>query len=331
MANSPKLSVIVPIYNAGNYLTRCLDTIINQTLSDIEIILILDCPTDGSDKIAAAYAQKDPRIKLIINDVNLHIGCSRNRGIEIASGEFIAFSDHDDFRELDMYENLYNTAIQQNADIVISKNTNYIDGKYDYWDFTLPDTDNIRDYCLSNLIGFGNYEKEISWFCNIHNILYKKSIIDNNSIQFCDTHICTPEDVLFNIQTFYFAKKIFYLNKPYYYHYINRGSESMNYRFREWRKRSNAINQIYLFLCDHNCYEQYKVNFFIGATRTLLSSFIGIIIFRKGFSELRKAYRHIKSLPFTAEAFSYYKRELSKKSLPNRIVRKISASLFARP
>mgnify|MGYP003102099414 CR=1 FL=1 len=68
---TPKVSIIVPIYNAGKFLEKCLDTLVNQTLKDIEIILVLDCPTDGSDRIAREYAEKDPRIRLIINEQNL--------------------------------------------------------------------------------------------------------------------------------------------------------------------------------------------------------------------------------------------------------------------
>ena len=71
---TPKVSIIVPIYNAGKFLEKCLDTLVNQTLKDIEIILVLDCPTDGSDRIAREYAEKDPRIRLIVNEQNLNIG-----------------------------------------------------------------------------------------------------------------------------------------------------------------------------------------------------------------------------------------------------------------
>ena len=89
---TPKVSIIVPIYNAGKFLEKCLDTLVNQTLKDIEIILVLDCPTDGSDRIAREYAEKDPRIRLIVNEQNLNIGLSRNEGLKIARGEYIGFS-----------------------------------------------------------------------------------------------------------------------------------------------------------------------------------------------------------------------------------------------
>ena len=120
MNSEVKVSIILPVYNAGEHLRRCLDTLINKTLKEIEIIVVLDCPTDNSDKIVKEYAVNDSRIKIVENKVNLHIGESRNRGLEVASGEYIGFSDHDDYRELNMYEELYNNAKENNSDVVLS-------------------------------------------------------------------------------------------------------------------------------------------------------------------------------------------------------------------
>ena len=76
----PKVSIVVPVYNAGEYIKPCLDTLTKQTLHDIEIICVLDCPTDGTDKVVDAYAQQDDRIKVLKNEHNMNIGESRNRG-----------------------------------------------------------------------------------------------------------------------------------------------------------------------------------------------------------------------------------------------------------
>ena len=118
-----KVSIIIPIYNPGSRLNKCLETLVNQTLPEVEIICILDCPTDGSEKIAKEYATKDKRIKLIYNKKNIHVSASRNKGIEIAQGEYIGFSDDDDYRELTMYEELYITAKEKDVDIVFSDTT----------------------------------------------------------------------------------------------------------------------------------------------------------------------------------------------------------------
>ena len=112
----PKVSVIIPVYNVEKYLRECLDSVINQTLKDIEIICIDDGSTDNSLSILKEYAKKDKRIK-VINQENKGLSGARNTGIENATGEFIGFVDSDDWIDSNFYENLYNTAITTNSDI----------------------------------------------------------------------------------------------------------------------------------------------------------------------------------------------------------------------
>ena len=129
----PKVSIIIPVYNAGGYLVRCLDSVVSQTLKDIEIILVLDNPTDGSDLVAEQYSQKDNRIKIIKNENNLHIGCSRNKGLEIAQGEYVGFADHDDYCQPEMFEMLYKNAVEFQADVVVSDYCDEKQNGIDYW------------------------------------------------------------------------------------------------------------------------------------------------------------------------------------------------------
>jgi glycosyltransferase involved in cell wall biosynthesis len=109
--------VIIPAYNSEKYLDRCIASLINQTLENIEIIFVDDNSTDSSPQILQKYAQNDPRIKIITNKTNQKPGGARNRGMEIAAGEFIGFVDSDDWIDLDFYEKLYNAAKKYNADI----------------------------------------------------------------------------------------------------------------------------------------------------------------------------------------------------------------------
>ncbi len=115
-----KVSVVVPVYNAGERIYRCLDTLVNQTLKEIEIICVLDCPTDGTDKVVEEYAKNDGRIVVVRNEHNLHVSGSRNVGMKVARGQYIGFSDHDDYRELNMYELLYEKAEETGAEIIVS-------------------------------------------------------------------------------------------------------------------------------------------------------------------------------------------------------------------
>ena len=118
------ISLIIPVYNVENYLRQCLDSIINQTLKEIEIICINDGSTDSSKQILEEYALKDERIK-IINQKNKGAGAARNSGIDAATGEYIGFVDSDDWVNLDAFEKLYNKITRENVDIVFSR-YNYV-------------------------------------------------------------------------------------------------------------------------------------------------------------------------------------------------------------
>lgn len=115
-----KISICVPSFNTGTYISDCLDRLTNQTFRDIEIIVVDDCSTDKSVEIIESFRQKDDRIKLIRHDKNQGLGGARNTGIKNASGDFIGFVDSDDFVESAMYEKLYRAAVDNQAEIVIA-------------------------------------------------------------------------------------------------------------------------------------------------------------------------------------------------------------------
>ena len=123
---TPKVSIIVPVYNAGSYFSKLLDSLTGQTLKEIEIILVLDCPTDGSDRVAEEYAARDGRIVLVRNRENLHVGFSRNEGLKIARGEYIGFCDHDDWVEPEMFEKMYHQGKETGAEVVVADYSSWI-------------------------------------------------------------------------------------------------------------------------------------------------------------------------------------------------------------
>ena len=118
----PKVSVILPIYNVEKYLRKCLDSVINQTLKDIEIICVNDSSTDECENIILEYAKKDGRIKLINHLENQGLGYARNTGLINSNSDYISFIDSDDFVSADYIEYLYNTAIKYDTDIVFTDN-----------------------------------------------------------------------------------------------------------------------------------------------------------------------------------------------------------------
>lgn len=112
-----QVSIVIPIYNVEKYLDECLDCVVNQTLYDIEIICVNDGSTDRSGEILAGYAERDDRI-IVINKKNAGYGHAVNMGIRVASGEYIGIVEPDDYLELNMMEELYNTASRMNLDVI---------------------------------------------------------------------------------------------------------------------------------------------------------------------------------------------------------------------
>lgn len=261
----PKISVIIPVHNAGEHIHKCLQTLINQTLKEIEIIIVLDCPTDGTEKIVKHYAETDSRIVVIENSENLHIGVSRNKGLEIARGEYIGFSDHDDYRNLDMYEKLYNIAIKEQSDIVVSPPTNVYRERIvtNYF----PETeDDFKEKLLKVLIGKDFNDDSIEWdyFIGCGGMwdkLYKTELIRVNDICFEDTRKTTFEDLLFLIQAVFFSNRVSLLNEPLYYHVCDINNTSSKYFYFSYGYIFDYLRKLYDFLLVNNIYEVYKIRF----------------------------------------------------------------------
>ena len=129
----PKVSVIVPVYNVEKYLPTCVESLVNQTLEDIEIILVSDASPDGSNIIMADYEKNySNKVKCIYLKENIKQGGARNRGLEIATGEYVTFVDSDDYVDDTMFEKMYKEAIRENYDIV------YCDYYNNYCNYSAP-------------------------------------------------------------------------------------------------------------------------------------------------------------------------------------------------
>lgn len=138
-----KISIVVPIYNVEKYLKKCIESIINQTYKNLEIILVNDGSTDNSYKICEEYAGRDKRIK-VINKENGGLSDARNAGLRVATGEYISFIDSDDYIELDMIYNLYQGIMKNNADICCC-------GKVLEYDKNDVYVNNTSEFCVDNV------------------------------------------------------------------------------------------------------------------------------------------------------------------------------------
>lgn len=116
----PKVSIIVPCYGVEQYLDRCVESLVGQTLLNIEIILVDDLSPDRTPEMCDEWAKKDSRIRVVHKVQNGGLGLACNTGIEVSTGEYIAFCDSDDYVDKDMYETMYNAAAKENVDVVFS-------------------------------------------------------------------------------------------------------------------------------------------------------------------------------------------------------------------
>ncbi len=222
---NPKISVIIPVYNSELYISECIESLINQSLKECEFIFVNDGSIDKSSQIIEKYLKQDSRIKLI-NQENKGISIARNTGLDIATGEYIGFMDNDDFVKHDMYETLYNQAIKEDLDIVISKTILGRDGKYIIKDTIFPiDKTYSQDFIQSKVIT--SLLKSDDLFA-VWNKIYKKKVIDENNIYFPNDRII-EEDNMFNLQAFNVASKVKFLDYSGYYFRENVISESRSF------------------------------------------------------------------------------------------------------
>lgn len=244
----PKVSVIIPVYNIEKYLQECLDSVVNQTLKDIQIILIDDGSTDRSGEICQNYAEKYSFIEYYYKE-NGGSASARNLGLEYANGEYIGFIDSDDWVEKDMYQKLYDTAKNEDADIIFCRVfEEECSGADDYYKlragyYSLKDMEKeIYPYIMPAVMSAGNF-RNIRW-CNWLR-LYKKEIIEKNNIRFYEkSRRC--EDLGFSVASTLHAQSYYVLDESLYHNRPNAGSKSRNYTNNMWA----SIQQLLLYLKD---------------------------------------------------------------------------------
>jgi glycosyltransferase EpsH len=212
-----KVSIIVPVYNVEKYIDKCLKSLVNQTLKEIEIIVINDGSPDNSQKIIDKYVKKYPtKVKSFITE-NGGQGSARNFGIQKAQGEYILYVDSDDYIELNMAELLYKEAKNKDADIVICGNNIIEDETYNLIKSESSYSFNDKKDKICNFI-FG---KMAVW-----NKIYKKDLIINNDINFRSR--VWYEDVDFSVKAYFQASNITYLDIPLYNYLLREGSTMNN-------------------------------------------------------------------------------------------------------
>ena len=252
-----KVSVIVPIYNSEKYLTQCLDSIINQTLKDIEIICINDGSTDKSLSILKKYSSIDNRIKIISTE-NKGAGAARNLGLELATGKYIAFVDADDWIAEETYEILYSKLNSSNLDLIIFQMINYIESSGNLVETKLYNHECFKNHRITEKSIFNHEDTKEYLFeipvCPVSK-LYNKDFLDKHDIRFPEGHLF--EDNAFFYNAYFKTKKCGFISKHLYYR--RRHDDSVTQKL-DMKKLDivKATNEILNVFMNNNTYETYK-------------------------------------------------------------------------
>lgn len=256
-----KISFIVTSYNTQDYIRKCLDSLVFQTESDIEILVADDCSTDMTRSIIQKYAERYNNIIPVFAEKNLGPGGIRNLAFNKIHGDYVAFIDSDDWVDLNYAETLYAAAQEKNADIT----TCTLKREYDfvvnppiykcYYD---------KPYVLSGEMAFrimtGEYLQNIKYLPSALNKIYKTEFMVNNSLSFIE-HIYF-EDQPFSYEATLCAKKILCVPNTTYHHYKRNGSIVQSFSTRNIEDMVIAYTYIKKFLISNNIYEKYLFNYY---------------------------------------------------------------------
>lgn len=253
-----KVSVIIPVYNVEKYLEECLDSIINQTLKEIEIICIDDGSTDSSLNVLENYKKKDKRI-IVLQQQNLGAGAARNKGLDLARGKYLSFLDADDFFELTMLEKAYNKCEMDNAEICVFRSMEF-DNKSKKSQL-IPWT--IRKRFLPSNIPFSS-KKAAKYIFQVFNgwawdKLYNRKFIQFNKLEFQE--IRTTNDAYFVFMANVLADKITILNDILAYHRVNTKTSLSVTREKSWDCCYKAIVAIKRNLIKQDLYNVFKQSY----------------------------------------------------------------------
>lgn len=254
------VSVIVPVYNVKEYLEKCLNSLVNQSLNDLEIICVNDGSTDNSLEILEKYAKDFPQIK-ILNQKNAGLSAARNAGIKAATGKYIGFVDSDDWVDTDFFEKLYKSAERNDADIAAAGIIK-VKGKKQN-SIVSYDEEKVISY-IQDKIKCCNVPK----YCYVWNKIYKSSKLKEFNVDFFEG--ANFEDVRFTIRALYYLEKFVTVPDTFYYYLKRKGSIVKTLSPQNIEDKGKALNDM-LDFADNNgivfsdkdrCFTVKKIIFF---------------------------------------------------------------------
>ena len=264
----PKVSVIVPVYNTEKYLQRCLDSILNQTLKDIEIIIVDDGSKEPCALLCDQISKLDSRIK-VIHKQNGGLGFARNSGLSESNGEYVGFIDSDDYIEPNMYEMLYNAATKTNADMAISgisfvggntfSSENEIVPKSYFQEETVFENEQIKELLLG-VVGALPYEADDSRYgVSVCKNIFKNSLIKEKNLSFFSEREILSEDTVFMVDFIKNSSCAVGVPGAYYCYCRNDDSISKSYNSTRYERSIIFLNKLEKQIEGAVSVDEYKI------------------------------------------------------------------------
>lgn len=237
------VTIIIPVYNVADYLKRCLDSVINQSYSNIEVLLVDDCSTDGSSEICDCYAAKDKRVKVIHNNDNCGSSVARNIGLERSTGFFVAFVDSDDYLSPKMIEMLHFEIVRSDADLCVCNFNVVSDGDELKWENTIVIDKGIGrgDEILLNRL----FSNEHLYWSVVWNKMFRRSIIGDSRFPVG----YYSQDLFFSSSIIAKSNKVSFINSRLYNYVQRKGSVWHNENTRYFDRLVILFSLSYSFAC----------------------------------------------------------------------------------
>lgn len=238
--NNIKVSIIVPIYNVEQYLDRCMQSLLNQTLDGIEIIMVDDESPDRCPQLCEEYKAKYPNVK-VVHKKNEGLGFARNSGLEVAEGEYVAFIDSDDFVDTDMFQNLYEYGVKHRCDAVfcgynIYKDAEHIRRIQENADYVLCQGDDVRQVLLDMVGPKPDYHSDAKLLMSVWRAIYSRKVIEENRLQFVSERIYIAEDIMWHLDFLPCCHCVGLIPQTHYYYCMNGTSLTRTYRADRFKK-----------------------------------------------------------------------------------------------
>ena len=241
------ITIIVPVYNVEKYIKECVESLINQTYKNIEIILVDDGSKDKSGIICDAYAAKDNRIK-VIHKKNEGLGFARNTGLKVAQGKFVTFIDSDDKAETDLVEKLMNEIYKADCDTCIGGFKRILEnGSIDFeekYDKAIYEGGDVYNKLFSRMLGSAP-DKHDAIRMSVWNVMYSMDIIRKHNIEFPSERIFISEDIIWDSEYYKYSKKASVINSTAYSYRITPGSLTQKYKPNMLEKICFLYNEMY--------------------------------------------------------------------------------------